>query len=126
MPRMKFTRFKDYETKLRGDKGQTLNEQHIRLTRSLLLSPAYMDLGKNSVKLLNAMKIIARGEKEFNFSASLGLIYLGLKKGNEKSVRKAITELEEHGFIRHIFFSNGGGHIPNKFEFSSEWAKWIK
>lgn len=126
MPKIRFTKFKDYETKLRGYNGQTLNEQHIRLTRSLLLSPAYKDLGKNAIKLLNAMKIIARGEKEFNFSSSLGLVYLGLKKGNEKSVRNAITELEEHGFIRHIFFSNGGGHIPNKFEFSSEWTKWNK
>ena len=26
MPKIKFTKFKDYETKLRGDKEQTLNE----------------------------------------------------------------------------------------------------
>ena len=40
MPKVKFTPFKVYETVLRGENGKTLNEQHIRLSRSLLLSPA--------------------------------------------------------------------------------------
>ncbi len=126
MPKIKFTPFKPYETVLRGENGQTLNEQHIRLSRSLLLSPAYKDLGKNAVKILSAMKIIAKGEKEFEFSASIGLDYLGLSHSSEKSVRNAIQELDEHGFVKCIGFSSGAGHIPNKYQFSSEWIKWKK
>ena len=125
MPKIKFTKFKPYETVLRGDDGQTLNEQHIRLTRSLLLSPAYKDLGKNATKILNAMKIIAKGENEFYFSSSLGIQYLGLAKSSEKSVREAIKELDKHGFIKCSQFSEGG-RIPNKYKFTSDWIKWGK
>lgn len=122
----KYTRFKNYETVLRGSNGQTLNEQHIRLTRSLLLSPAYKDLGKNATKILNAMKIIARGENEFEFSSSLGVQYLGLSNKSNKSVREAIKELHEHGFIKCIEFSNGSGRKSNKYQFISDWISWKK
>lgn len=126
MPRAKFTPFKTYETVLRGENGKTLNEQHIRLPRSLLLSQAYKDLGKNATKTLSAMKLISKGEKEFEFSASIGLDYLGLNKNSEKSVRNAIQELDKHGFIKCIYFSSGAGHIPNKYMFTSDWIKWRK
>ncbi len=124
MPKVKFTKFKTYETVLRGENGQTLNEQHIRLSRSLLLSPAYKHLGKNATKILNAMKIIAKGEKEFNFACSLGIEYLGISNNSEKGVREAIKELIEHGFIERVYFSNGSGRKPNKYMFSSNWIKW--
>ena len=65
MGKIKFTKFMPYETSLYDENKKTLNEQHIRLTRSLLLSPAYKDLGKNATKIYNAMKIIAKGNKEF-------------------------------------------------------------
>jgi len=126
MPKTRFTKFKPYETMLRGGNGQAINEQHTRLTRSLLLSPAYKDLGKNAVKILNAMKIIAKGEKEFDFACSLGISYLGISSNSEKSVREAIKELVEHGFIERKYFSNGANHIPNRYEFSCNWIKWKK
>lgn len=126
MAKHKITPFKSYETALRKENGATLNEQHIRLARSLLISSAYKDLGKNEVKILNAMKLIAKGETDFEFSCSLGVDYLGISKQSEKSVRNAIQELTKHGFIRCICFSNGAGHVPNKYQFSSEWIKWKK
>lgn len=72
------------------------------------------------------MKLIAKGEQQFQFSASLGLEFLGLKEGSEKSVRLAIIELKEHGFIYCVKFSNGGGNIPNTFAFSTDFLKWKK
>ncbi len=121
MGNRKITPFKSYETAKRGEDGKTVNEQHIRLTRSFLLSQAYNNLSKNAIKVYMAMKLIAKGEKEFNFSASLGLECLRLNENNAKSIRNAIKELVKYGFIRCIKFSNGAGHIPNRFEFSSDW-----
>lgn len=72
-----YTPFKAYETKL---SNTTKTEQHIRLTKSLLESAAYKDLGKNEVKILNYMKLISRGDEEFKFAASLGVKFLGLKE----------------------------------------------
>lgn len=72
------------------------------------------------------MKIIAKGEEEFEFSASIGLGNLGLSENSEKSVRSAIQELDKHGFIKRIGFSSGAGHTPNKYMFTSDWIKWKK
>lgn len=126
MARKKFTPFKPYETARFSNNGKTLNEQHIRLTRSMLLSPAYKDLGKNATKILNAMKLIAKGEQEFEFSCSLGTEFLGISTESQKNVRLAIKKLIEHGFIKRIHFSNGVGHIPNKYSFDNAWINWKK
>ncbi len=126
MSKVKFTPFKTYETALRVENRKIINEQHVRLTRSLLLSPAYKDLGKNATKILNAMKLISKGESEFTFSSSIGVEYLGLSKKSEKSIRNAIKELVEHGFIKCTAFSSGAGHVPNKYTFTSNWKDWKK
>ncbi|MBO5179966.1 MAG: hypothetical protein J6B87_06435 [Clostridia bacterium] len=104
--------------------NNTGTEHHIRLAKSLITSEAYQDLNKNALKVLNAMKLISRGNEEFEFSTSLGVEYLGLKEGSEKGVRLAIKELVSHGFIKHVTFSNGAGHQPNKFAFDTAWRIW--
>ena len=126
MSKRKFTPFQSFETNLTGDNGKGINEQHVRLTRSLILSPAYKDLGKNACKILNAMKLVSKGNVEFTFSASLGVFYLGLNENCEKSVRLAIKELLNHGFIVRTTFSNGAGHISNSYRFSGNWKHWKK
>ncbi|MBO5179247.1 MAG: hypothetical protein J6B87_02745 [Clostridia bacterium] len=119
----KYTPFKSYETNISNSHK---TEQHVRLTRSLLVSEAYKDLGKNETKLLNYMKLISKGEDTFEFAASLGVSFLGLKEGSEKSVRTAIKSLCKHGFIKTVRFSNGSGHIPNEYEFDIRWRTWTK
>lgn len=72
------------------------------------------------------MKLISLGNEEFQFACSLGTELLGLSPNSERTIRRAIKELVEHGFIVCCEFSNGSGHKPNIYRFSSNWKTWKK
>ena len=92
--------FKDYE-------GKKSKDKHIRITKNMMDNENFM-----------YMKLWANGEIEFNYSRSLGSNIL-----SPMTVSNAIKELIEKGFIERVFFSNGGGHKPNRYKFSSNWTK---
>lgn len=103
--------FKDYE-------GKKSKDKHIRITKNMMDNENFRKLKPTSIKLYMYMKLWANGEIEFNYSRSLGSNIL-----SPMTVSNAIKELIEKGFIERVFFSNGGGHKPNRYKFSSNWTK---
>ena len=102
--------FKSHEGRKRKDK-------HIRLTKDMLMSKIYISLKESSKTLFNYMKLWANGEDEFDYSVSLGTNVV-----SPRTVTTAIRELIDKGFIERVYFSNGGGHKPNRYKFSNKWS----
>lgn len=103
--------FKEYE-------GIKSKDKHIRITKSMMDSENFRSLKPSTVKVYMYMKLWANGEKEFDYSKSLGC-----KVVSQMTFANAIKELIEKGFIERIYFSNGGGHKSNRYKFSNKWAK---
>ena len=101
--------FKQYEGKKEKDK-------HIRLTKDMLNSTNFKSLKPNSKVLYMYMKLWACGNEEFDYSISLGSNIV-----SQSTVISSTRELIQKGFIERIYFSNGGGHKPNRYKFSSKW-----
>lgn len=103
--------FKDYE-------GTKSKDKHIRLTKSMMNSENFKKLKPCTIIVYMYMKLWANGEKEFDYSKSLGS-----KVVSQMTFANAIKELIENGFIERVYFSNGGGHKPNRYRFSNNWYK---
>lgn len=131
MSRIKFTPFLATETMIKTDRKTSLNEQHIRRTRSMIYSKAYRKLSGNEIRLFDSMKLKFHKEEkegtEFDFSKSLGVKVLGLSKNSEQSVKRALRNLIKYGFIDQTYISKGGGKKvkqPNRFKFSERWKEY--
>lgn len=103
--------FKKYE-------GEKTKDKHIRLTKSMMDNKNFRELKPSTIKVYMYMKLWANGEAEFDYSKSLGS-----KVVSSMTFSKAIKELIEKGFIERVYFSNGGGHKPNRYKFSKNWSK---
>ena len=101
--------FKSYE-------GAKAHDKHVRLTKHMLDSPTFKSLKPNTKILYIYMKLWACGNDEFDYSISLGNNIL-----SHATVVNAIKELVHTGFIDRVYFSNGGGHISNRYKFSNRW-----
>lgn len=134
MPRINFTPFLPYETSKPVDSTKFCNEQHVRITRSMLFSDAYSSLNGNAMHLYQVLKIKfhkqAKSNKDFEISKSYGVKVLGLSSNSEKSVRRALKELVEKGFLAQTLHSKGGGinaiNKINRYKFSSNWKNYKK
>lgn len=131
MPKIRFTPFFPTETMKNIDTRKTLNEQHIRRTKSFIYSKAYGNLSGNEIRLFDKIKLkFHKQEKEnqdFAFSKSLGVKLLGLSENSEKSVRRALANLVKYGFLDQTFISKGGGKKnkqPNRYKFSERWKQY--
>jgi hypothetical protein len=131
--KMKFTQFLPTQTMKFVDTRKICSEQHIRLTRSMIYSEAYMSLSAVAIKLYNVLRLkFHKEEKEnqdFPFSKSLGIKILGLSDNSAKTIRKGLQELVKVGFIEQTLFSNGGGKsnkISNRYKFSTNWKQYKK
>ncbi len=103
--------FKEYE-------GKKIKDKHIRITKSMLDNEKFKNLKPSTIKVYMYMKLWANGEIEFDYSKSLGS-----KVVSQMTFANAIKELIENGFIERVYFSNGGGHKPNRYRFSNNWYK---
>lgn len=126
--RIKYTPFLPTQTLKPVDTRKVCNEQHIRISRSMLYSEAFMSLTAVSLKLYIALRMKFHKEEEqnldFEFSKSLGIKLLGLQNNSAKTIRVGLKKLVELGFIEQTLFSRGGGKtnkIPNRYKFSTNW-----
>ena len=103
--------FKPFEGKKNKDK-------HIRLTKSMMDNKNFRGLKGRSVLVYLYMKLWANGESEFDYAKSLGSNIV-----SPATFSNAVKELLEKGFIERVYFSNGGGHKPNRYRFSDKWYK---
>lgn len=101
--------------------GEKTKDIHVRLTKSMLTNKNFIELNSSAKIIYIYMKLWAMGREEVDYSKSLGSnIFSPL------TVQKAIRELIEKGFIERTYFSNGGGHKPNRYKFSSKWINMRK
>ena len=133
MPNIKFTQFLPTQTLKVVDKKTCCNEQHVRISRSMLYSVAFMSLSSVALKLYLSLRIKFHNEEskniDFGFSKSLGVKILGLTDNSGKTIRKGLQELVKKGFIEQTLFSKGGGKknkISNRYKFSTRWKDYKK
>jgi len=133
MSKIKFTKFLPTQTMKTYCKNQGLNERHIRISRSMLYSEAFMSLSAVALKLYISIRMKFYKEEEqnidFEFSKSLGIKLLHLSTNSEKTIRKGLKELVKIGFLEQTRFSKCGGKnnkIPNRFKFSERWKEYRK
>lgn len=103
--------FKDYE-------GNKTKDRHIRLTKNMMDNKNFKSLKSSSILVYIYMKLWANGQQEVDYSKSLGSTIV-----SPMTFSSAIKELIEKGFIERVYFSNGGGHKPNRYKFSNSWSK---
>lgn len=130
---MKFKQFLPTQTLKPVDNRKVCNEQHVRISRSMLYSDAFMSLSSVALKIYMSMRIKFHKEeeqnKDFEFSKSLGVKILGLTDNSNKTIRKGLQELVEVGFVEQTLFSKGGGKknkISNRYKFSTRWKEYKK
>ena len=131
MSKYKYTQFLPTQTLKPVDTRKVCNEQHVRISRSMLYSEAFLSLNSVALKTYMILRLKFHKEeeedKDFAFSKSLGTKNLKLSKNSEKSIRRALLELEQKGFIERTLFSKGGGKnnkTPNRFKFSTRWKQY--
>ena len=103
--------FKSYE-------GTKQKDKHVRLTQTMLLSDIYISLKPNTKVLYNYIKLWACGNDEVDYANSLGT---NINIMCSRTVTTAIQELVKKGFLDRVYYSNGGGHKPNRFKLSNRW-----
>ena len=130
---MKFTKFLPTQTLKAVDTRKICNEQHIRISRSMLYSEAFMCLSSVALKIYMSMRLKFHKEEEqnvdFDFSKSLGIKLLHLSTNSEKTIRNGLKELVKVGLIEQTLFSKGGGKnnkISNRYKFSIRWKEYKK
>lgn len=130
MPKIKFTQFLPTQTTKIVDRRTALNEKHIRITKSLLTSPAYRSLSANGLLLYQMLELRFHKEEETNtdfaLSQTLATYLIGLNENSKASGKRAISQLCHKGFIEPTYISKGGGKnkkIPNRYKFSSNWKQ---
>ena len=106
--------FKSYE-------GKKAKDKHIRLTQDMLNSINFKSLKQSSKVLYMYMKLWSCWNEEFDYSISLGSNIL-----SQATVISSTRELIEKGFIEKVYFSNGGGHKPNRYKLSNKWQYYKK
>ena len=133
MSGIKFTKFLSTQSLKITDTKTCCNEQHVRIARSMLYSDAFMTLNGNAMKLYMILRLKYFNEEEnnfdFAFSKSLGVKILKISDNSEKTIRRSLKELVQHGFLDRTFNSNGGGmknKISNRYKFSTRWKDYKK
>ena len=104
--------FKYYE-------GSKVKDRHIRLTKDMLMSPAYISLSYSAKVIYSYMKMWACGEVEFEYSWRLASKYVG----SSRTYSSSKNELIEKGFIECIRTSKCSRY-PNKYKFINRWHYW--
>lgn len=104
------------------------NNHYTRLYDLMLTSDAWKDLSHSARSLYPLLKMQYRGN---NSGRTIQCPYSYLKEYgmNSTTIKNAIRDLEEHGFIKCV----PGVHItknlhrqPNEYEFISDWIDWKK
>lgn len=133
MAKIRFTPFLPTQTSKRVDSRKVCNEQHIRISRSMLYSEAFMSLSSVAIKLYLSLRLKFHNEeeqnKDFSFSKSYGVKMLGLSDNAIKTIRRGLKELVRVGFLEQTLYSTGGGKkkkIPNRYKFSTNWKDYKK
>ena len=107
----RYTRFLLTQTLKPIDNRKSCNEQHIRISRSMLYSEAFMSLNHTAMKLYLVIRLKFHKEEEgnidFPFSKSLGVKVLHLSSTSEKTIKNALLELVKKGFLDQTFISKG-------------------
>jgi len=131
MPKHKYTQFLATQTLKSVDTRKVCNEQHVRISRSMLYSKAFLSLNSVALKIYMILRLKFHKEeeqdKDFAFSKSLGVKILNLSEKSEKTIRRGLLELEQKGFIERTLFSKGGGKNnknKNRFKFSTRWKQY--
>lgn len=104
----------------------TSNEHYTRLYDSMLKSDAWKDLNHSSRSVYTILKMQYKGEYtgETVLCPYKDFQEYGM---NTTTIKNAIKDLEEHGFIRceHGVLVTGNLHRePNEYRFISEWKDW--
>lgn len=121
----KGSRFKSYE-------GEKPTDQHIRLTKDMMMSKNFLKLSANAFKLYGYMKLWASGQETFKYSISMVLEKTKDKKKKAKlmsatTFEKAKKELIKYGFIEQLnLFSARDKREAGEFMFSNKWHKELK
>ena len=133
MPKIKFTEFLPTQSLKAIDRRTKCNEQHVRISRSMLYSDAFMSLNGNAIKLYMVLRLKYYKEEEkntdFDFSKSLGVKIFKLSDNSEKTIKRGLKELSNKGFIEQTLFTKGGGKnykITNRYKFSTKWKNYRK
>lgn len=96
-------------------RADNVEKRFIQVGDTLLMDKTFQSLSPGAKTLYCCMAMESRGRREFLFPRACALKY-GFA---EKSFRRYITELEEHGFlIRH---SMKNLRRPNEYSFSFVW-----
>lgn len=132
MPNIRFTPFLPEQTTKRIDNKKEVNEQHVRITRSMLYHPSFQKLSGNAIRIYMSMQRMfysqMKNKEEFEYAKSLGIKHLGLSENSEKSIKRAIKQLINCGFIEYTYISKGGGKkkkIPHRYKFSEQWKSIV-
>lgn len=132
MSKIRFTPFLPVQTMKKIDTKNEINEQHVRITRSMLYHPSFQKLSGNAIRIYMSMQRMfykeMKSNEDFEYSKSLGVKHLGLSENSEKSVKRALKQLVDCGFIEYTYISKGGGKknkIPNRYKFSENWKSRI-
>lgn len=111
MAGIKFTQFLPTQTMKQIDRKKAINEQHIRITRSMLYSNAFQSLTAVEIKLYMVLRMKFHTEEknniDFAFSKSMGTKTLKLSSNSEKTIRRGLKGLVTKGFIEQTFISKG-------------------
>lgn len=105
--------FRDFESsEIRND----FKEPYIAITKSMLTNEKWLSLEYSSQILYIQMKLWSYGKKEFKYSYSLASNILG----STRTIKKAIKELIDKGFIEIELCSKKPG-IGTIYKFSNNW-----
>lgn len=112
---------KRIKSPFRPFEGKKADEPHVRLTRSMVLSEAYISLSYSAVKLYTFLRMYSLGNEEVEYAWSLAKKIFG-SSGTFNSAKK---DLIEKGFIKCIRTSKCS-RLPNLYKFSSDWQTYKK
>lgn len=128
MGKQKYTPFLPTQTTKVVDRRKKLNEEHVRLSKSMINSKAFKNLTENSIRLylILRMKFFKQEAKneDFELSQTYATKLLGFSHNSKVSGKRAINHLCHCGFIEPTYISKGGGKknkISNRFRFSENW-----
>ena len=127
----RYTQFLPTQSKKVIDTKTQCNEQHIRISRSMLYSEAFLGLNAREIHLYMILRLKFYKEEETNidfaFSKSLGVKIFKLSANSENVIKNALKGLVTKGFLDRTYNSNGGGKnnkIPNRYKFSTRWKEY--
>lgn len=103
--------------------GKKINERHVRITESMILSEAWTDLKATSIKLYISLKLKYNGanQDEIEFPHS-EVEKVGISKD---IIKKCFDDLIEHGLIECVH-EGRFSRTANKYKLSNRWQVWQK